>query len=122
MQKKLLIIEDNPSLIKAIKAKFENSQYRVVYAMDGEEGLIMFEKNQPDLVLLDIAMPKKDGFEVLEEIRQNLHSNVPVVILSNSKDKDMIDRAKQFGISKYLLKAETALASLVLIIDEILKD
>lgn len=122
MQKKLLIIEDNPSLIKAIKAKFENSQYRVVYAMDGEEGLIMFEKNQPDLVLLDIAMPKKDGFEVLEEIRQNLHSNVPVVILSNSKDQDMIDRVKQFGISKYLLKAETALASLVLIIDEILKD
>lgn len=96
--------------------------HRVVYAMDGEEGLMVFENEKPDLVLLDIAMPKKDGFEVLEEIRKDLQSDVLVVIFSNSKDQEMVERANSLGVSDYLLKGNTAHASLVTTINELLEN
>lgn len=88
--------------------------------MDGDEGLTVFEKEKPDLVLLDIAMPKKSGFEVLETIRIDMQSAVPVFILSNSKDEEMIDKAEKLGIDEYLLKAETSLESLLVAANEIL--
>lgn len=111
--KKVLIVEDNPTLIKALKAKFEKSQFKVAYAMDGEEGIYAFEKENPDIIILDIAMPKKDGFEVLEHLRNTLKSEVPVIILSNSKDLSLVDRAKALNVHTYLLKADTSLVTLV---------
>lgn len=120
MTKKILIIEDNPSLIKAIKAKFDSSIHQVIYAMDGEEGIAMFDAENPDLVLLDIAMPKKNGLEVLEYIRRDANSKVPVIIFSNFKEPDKVEAAESLGIECYILKAGTSLAELTDNVNKIL--
>lgn len=120
MANRILIIEDNPSLIKAIKAKFVGIKYQVSYAMDGEEGIELFDSIKPDLVLLDIAMPKKNGLEVLEYIRSEANSEVPVIIFSNFKEPDKVDAAEKLGIECYILKADTSLAELVSNVNKIL--
>ncbi len=121
MLKTILIIEDNPSLIKALKSKFEASSHRVAYAMDGEEGIEMFDKTKPDLVLLDIAMPKKNGLEVLEYIRNESHSDLPVVLFSNFDDFENTEQAKRLGVSSIILKANTSLADLSHNINQLLE-
>lgn len=121
MTKKILIIEDNPSLIKEILARFDNSKHQVVYAMDGEEGTTRFDVEDPNLVVLDINMPKKNGIEVLEYIRNEKNSNTPVIIFSNYKEKDTVEAAHNLGISEYILKADTSLAELVNIANRIVE-
>lgn len=120
MTKKLLIIEDNPSLIKTILEKFEKSNHQIVYAMDGEEGIIRFDSEEPDLVLLDINMPKKNGIEVLEYIRNERGSDTDVIIFSNHKDPEKIEIAENLGISEYILKADTSLGELVNIVNRVI--
>lgn len=113
MAKKILVVEDNPSLIKAILEKFAKSNHQVSYAMDGEEAISRFDAVEPDLVLLDINMPKKNGMEVLEYIRNEKESDVKVIIFSNKKEKDTVDTAQSLGVSEFILKADISLAELV---------
>lgn len=121
MSKKILIVEDNPSLIKEILARLTPYNHQIVYAMDGEEGTMMFDTEDPHLVILDINMPKKNGIEVLEYIRNDRDSDVPVVVFSNYSEQDTIDAANELGISEYRLKANTSLAELVSIVNRIIE-
>lgn len=90
-----------------LQKKLAQEGYEVAVAEDGEEGLRKIKEVKPDLILLDIIMPKKDGFEVLEEINKNKElGSIPVIIISNSGQAVEIDRALKMGVKDYLIKTE----------------
>lgn len=103
-KKKILIIEDEKALLEAIKSKLLISGYDVISAEDGEEGENLIKSESPDLVLLDIVLPKKDGFQILEDLKKD-SVIVPIVIISNSGQPVEIERAIKLGVKDYLIKA-----------------
>jgi DNA-binding response OmpR family regulator len=109
MAKKVLIAEDEPALLSALSAKIGRLGYITIKASDGQIALDKFKEETPDLILLDIMMPEKNGFEVLEELRNNLKSDVPVIILSNLDQTDDIEQGKKFGIIDYIIKSNISL-------------
>jgi two-component system alkaline phosphatase synthesis response regulator PhoP len=109
MSKKILIIEDDKILLELLEKKLKDVGFEVVLAIDGEEGLEKIRSEKPDLVLLDILMPKKNGVEVLEEMNKTEDINltkVPVIIISNSGQPVEIDKVLELGVKDYLVKAE----------------
>ena len=107
MVKKVLIIEDEKILSGLLDKKLKEVGYEISLAYDGEEGLQKMREEKPDLVLLDIIMPKKGGFEVLEERRQdNEIKDIPVVIISNSGQPVEISKALDLGVKDYLIKTQ----------------
>jgi len=108
-KRKIALIEDDINIKEMYKMKLELSGYDVITAEDGKEAVKLIKKAKPDLVLLDILLPKKDGFEVLKEIKDSKDEkvkSVPVIMLSNLSSKEDIDEAKKFGASDYFIKAE----------------
>lgn len=104
MKKKILIIEDEKALLETIKSKLLISGYDVISAEDGEDGENLIKSETPDLVLLDILLPKKDGFQILEDLKKD-RIVVPIVIISNSGQPVEIEKALQLGVKDYLIKA-----------------
>jgi CheY-like chemotaxis protein len=111
--KRILLVEDDRFLRKAAEVRLRRAGYTVVTAADGEEALATVTTMQPDLVLLDLIMPRMQGFEVLRVMRtqRNLDA-VPIIVLTNlSQDADR-DRAMLQGASGYLVKANLSLDAL----------
>lgn len=107
MSRKILIIEDEKLILELIHKKLANENYDVSVARDGEEGLKKLKEVQPDLVLLDIVMPKMDGFEVLEEMRKDKElQDINVIVISNSGQPVELDKARELGADDWLVKAE----------------
>jgi len=107
MAKKILIIEDEEILLNLLQRRLEREGYDVVLARDGEEGLKMMKEAEPDLILLDIIMPKKSGFQVMEEMNKDQElKKIPVIIISNSGQPVEIGRAQQLGAKDWLIKTE----------------
>lgn len=105
--KKILIIEDEKVLLEVLQKKLTVQGYEVITAQNGDEGISKIKEHKPDLVLLDIIMPKKDGFEVLTEIRKDSTIvDIPVIIISNSGQAVEIDKALALGAKDYLIKTE----------------
>jgi len=105
--KKILIIEDEEALLAMLSQKLIREGYDVVSARDGEEGFAKIKEEKPDLVLLDIVMPKMSGMEVLEKMHADKKlAKIPVIIISNSGQLVEIDKAKALGVKDYLVKAE----------------
>jgi CheY-like chemotaxis protein len=105
--KKILIIEDEKILSDLLQKKLTNEEYAVLTAANGEEGIEQMKKNKPDLVLLDILMPKKSGFEVMEDMAKNTETkDIPVIIISNSGQPVELEKAKKMGAKCCLVKAE----------------
>ncbi|MBI4022319.1 MAG: response regulator [Candidatus Andersenbacteria bacterium] len=103
---KLLLVEDDSLLIRLYQNRFTKDGHEVVAARDGEEGLVLIEREQPDLVLLDIMMPKLSGLEMLERIKANPATrSVPVVILSNVSGEAEQERALELGAVAYIVKS-----------------
>lgn len=103
---KVLIIEDDTFLLQMYSTKLELEGFEVINATDGEKGLRQAKKEQPDLILLDLILPKKDGIALLEELKQDPStSSVPVIILSNIGQKEKIDRCFALGAADYMIKA-----------------
>ncbi len=102
---RILIIEDEPVHLNVMKAKLEYEGYDVLVAVDGEAGYQMIKQEKPDLVLLDIILPKLDGFGVLEKLKKD-KINIPIIIVSNSGQPVEVDRAMKMGVKDYLVKAE----------------
>lgn len=101
------MIEDEELIIKLLGKKLASIGYEVSLAMDGQEGLEKMKKIRPDLVLLDIIMPRKGGFEVMEEMRKDPGlAKIPVIIISNSGQPLELDRAKKLGAADWLVKTE----------------
>ncbi len=112
MQKaKILIIDDSKFLSTIYSQQFIEFGYDVILAADGEEGIQKAKNENPSLILLDGVLPKKSGFEVLEEIKKGQDTkNIPVVVLSNLED-DM-EKWKQLGAVDYLIKADLSIEEL----------
>ncbi len=88
---KILLIEDDPFLSSMYSTKFEMENFAVLAAVDGEKGLKLALSEQPDIILLDIIMPKMNGFEVLEKLKDNTATkDTPVILLTNLNQKDEI--------------------------------
>ena len=102
---KILIVEDERELIDLLKAKLVKEGYEVVCAYDGEEGLKMVTLHKPDLILLDIVMPKLDGYGVLEKLSDE-SIKIPVIIISNSGQPVEIEKTKKLGAVDHLIKTE----------------
>lgn len=107
MAKKILIVEDEEILSNLLEKKLKEVGYEVGVAFDGEEGIKKIRETKPDLILLDIIMPKKGGFEVLEEINQDAElKKIPVIIISNSGQPVEISKALDLGVKDYLIKTQ----------------
>ncbi len=105
--KKIIIVEDEEILRNLLQRKLTEAGYNVEVAEDGEVGLKMIKENKPDLILLDIIMPKMGGFEMLEAMKKEEGlSDIPVVVVSNSGQPVEIDRAQQLGAKDWLVKTE----------------
>ncbi len=104
-KKKILLIEDDPFIAEMYAIKFK-SEYDFDIAQDGEAALKKLNENKPDLVLLDIILPKIDGFEILQKIKTDPNfSSIPVVLLTNLGQKENIKKGLQMGALDYIVKA-----------------
>ena len=113
-KKKILIIEDEVYLSEMYKMKFEFEGYIVLVAKDGQEGIDSTLSDKPDIILLDLVMPVKDGYQVLKELKENDETKkIPVLILSNLGQVDEIKKAMNDGADKYLIKANITPEQLV---------
>lgn len=102
---KILVIEDNEEFRKIYRDRFTQDGYDVFLAEDGEQGLLLMKKESPDLILLDIVMPIKDGFEVLKEMMHDKNlKDIPVIILSVLGEKKDIQKGLELGASDYAVK------------------
>ena len=107
MGKKILLIEDERIMIDLLQKKLVKEGYEVFVAGNGEEGLKEMRKIKPNLVLLDIIMPKKGGFEVMEEMQKDKEiKRIPVIVISNSGQPVELDRAQKLGAKDWLIKTE----------------
>lgn len=102
---KILLVEDERSLADLLEVKLKKEGYQVEVAYDGEEGYQKITEFKPDLILLDIVMPKMDGYEVLEKMNEN-GIKIPVIIISNSGQPVEIEKTKKLGAVDCLIKAE----------------
>lgn len=108
--KTILIAEDDRFLAKAYEAKLESSGFVVDLARDGEETLKKMKDAKPDIVLLDLVMPNKNGFEVLEEVQKDAAlKKIPIIIVSNLGQEADVKRGMELGATDYLVKAEFSL-------------
>jgi len=102
----ILIVEDDTFLLNIYKTKFEFENFKVSTAENGEVGLAEIRKKHPDLILLDILMPKMDGFAVLEELKKDKSiQNIPVILLTNLGQKDDVQKGLELGAKDYIIKA-----------------
>jgi len=119
----VLLVEDDPDTLEMYRLRLERDGYDVQVATDGEQGLARAIDLRPDIVFLDIRLPKLDGLEVLTKMREHgATAHLPVVILSNYGEKDLIDRGLKLGALEFLVKANTAPVDLSEGIDEWLKE
>jgi CheY-like chemotaxis protein len=114
MAKTLLLVEDDPFLSSLLKTRLMNEGFTVLYAADGEEALKILRDKKPDLMLTDLILPKKSGFEVMEAIQTDPQLNhVPIIIISNLGQDADIQRGKELGAIAYFVKAKTSIDNLV---------
>lgn len=101
----ILTIEDNPELQTVYMQMLGSHGYKVIQAMDGEEGLELARKKKPDLIVLDILLPKKNGFEVLEQLKAKaVTASIPVIISSYQSADEDVKRGLGLGADAYLIK------------------
>ena len=113
---KVLLVEDDPFLSSLLKNRLQKEGLEVNLAKDGEEALNSLKSAKPDLILLDLILPKKSGFEVMEEIRndpQMQSQEVPIIIISNLGQPEDISRGEELGAIEYFVKAKTSIDELV---------
>jgi len=104
-KKKVLIVDDERDIVKALVIRLQHNGYEVVVAFDGAQGIFMAHKENPDLIILDIRMPAGDGFSVAEKLRQsNQTEPIPIIFLTGSPEKNAEERAMQLGARFYIKK------------------
>ena len=118
---KILIVEDEKPLAKALTYKLLKSNFKVESVYDGQEGLDYIDKEDVDLVILDLMMPKMDGFTFLKKLK-DMDKKVPVIVASNLGQKKDVEEAKALGAVDYIVKSDTPLSAIVDRIQLYLKD
>ncbi|MBI2592950.1 MAG: response regulator [Candidatus Colwellbacteria bacterium] len=122
MKKTVLVVEDDVFLSQLLRNRLTKEGINVIGAKDGEEALKVLKSERPDLLLLDLILPKKSGFEVLEAIQSDpLLEKAPTIIISNlGQDSDKA-RGKTLGAIEYFVKAQTSIDDLIVKIKDFLK-
>ena len=109
---KVLVAEDDGFLANALRVKLTKTGYEVAMASDGEEAEKLFVTFKPDLLLLDLLMPKQDGFTVLQEIRKK-DTKLPIIVSSNLSQKEDLEKAMKLGATDYVVKSESSLEQII---------
>ena len=114
LNKTILLADDDQFILVAYKDGLTRAGYRVVAAQDGEEALNILKTLEPDLILLDLIMPKVNGFEVLQKVKSSDRlKDIPVIVLTNlSQDSDE-NEVRSFGVNDFLVKADVSLKDLL---------
>ncbi len=110
--KKILIVEDEKPLARVLSLKLNSAGYLTTTVFNGEEALSILSKDHFDLIILDLVMPKKDGFFILSELNR-LGIKTPVVVSSNLSQKEDVDKAKALGAVDYFVKSDITLVDVV---------
>lgn len=123
-QSKILLVEDEHFLASLLKNRLQKENFDVTVVPDGDAALNYLKSNKPDLIMLDLILPKKSGFEVLQDLRsdpQKLSDNIPIIIITNLGQPEDVAKGKELGAAGYLIKAQTPIDELVLRIKKFLK-
>lgn len=113
-EKKILLVEDDPFISELYQRKLGENGFKVKMAKDGEMAIFELKHFKPDLILLDIMLPKKSGWEVLKELKEiKKESGFKIVMLSNLGERDKIEQALEMGADDYLIKASLTPSELV---------
>ena len=105
---RVLLVEDDAALAQMYRVKLERDGYTVEVAGDGEEALTRLAHPLPDLIFLDVRLPRMDGLTFLERLRDDPRTkNMPVVIVSNYSEEELVSRGLQLGALEYLIKSQT---------------
>jgi len=114
-QSKILLVEDDTMLVRMYSKKLEMDGFKVSLAFNGEEGLEALKKEKPDIILLDIMMPKMNGVEMLKAVKADpALKDIPVVMLTNLGDrKEDIQKCKDLGAADYWVKANISLKEII---------
>lgn len=116
------LIEDDPLIAEMYMTKFTKEGYDIRHAGDGFEGLEMVKKQKPDIILLDIIMPKMDGFQVLAELRKEAaFKETPVIMLTNLGQEEDVQKGRALGATDYFIKTNFTPAAIVDKVKGILK-
>ena len=119
---KIAIIEDDPTINQMYRMKFEATGFDVQLASDGERGVALVKAFRPDLILLDLQMPQKDGYETLKEIRENEWGKaIPVIILTNLGEEESPKKLRELNIESYIVKADLTPSQVVERVKDTLK-
>ncbi|HAS85003.1 MAG TPA: response regulator [Candidatus Yonathbacteria bacterium] len=113
-KKKILIIEDDEHVSRVYEMKFLKEGYNTVLVANGEQAVEKVKSERPNLIILDLMVPKKDGFAILEEIKKNPSTaGIPVLVLSNLGGKDDQKRAVELGANDYMVKVENSMQEVI---------
>lgn len=122
MKKSILLVEDDPFLVDIYSTKLKEVGFSVEVAENGEITLKKIRERMPDLLVLDLVLPRVDGWEILKEIKTDpALAKIPVVILSNLGQKSEVDKGLSMGAVKYLIKAHYTPSEVIEEIKKILK-
>ena len=111
---KILIVEDEDTLSLVLAEKFKNEGYEIMVANNGQEALPKASRFQPDVILLDLIMPKKLGMEVLADLKSDAElALIPVIVLSNLEGDEIIKKALALGAVDYFVKTQHPMAEIV---------
>lgn len=117
--KSVLIVDDEILVVKALTRKLKQENLAIDYANDGEEALLKINRDKPDLVLLDIVMPKLDGISVLKKLKENPETkDITVIILSNLYDDKKVQELLRTNNTDYLIKVEHSLDDIIRCVKE----
>lgn len=112
--KTILFVEDESTIQRAFGDILKQAGFKMLSALDGEIGLRLALKENPDLILLDLILPKFDGFEVLKKLKENpATKKIPVIILTNLEAMEDVDRALELGATTYLVKTQYTLKEVI---------
>ena len=119
---KILVVEDDMNLQRTLIEYLKKENFETLGASNGEDGVILAKKEKPDLILLDIVLPRKNSYEVIKELKSDDNTlKIPIVLLTNLGSYSDVEKALNLGATTYLVKADYKLEEVVAKIKEILK-
>lgn len=122
-KKKILIVDDEVQIARAYRDHFDRGGYDVDVAYDGEEALTKIKDSAPDIILLDILMPRMDGLSTLKELKEDPDfKHIPVIMLTNLDQKEDMVKASESGVFLYFIKANTSLEVLDRWVKDLVED
>jgi DNA-binding response OmpR family regulator len=121
--KKILFVEDEAALQEAFGEVLKQAGYEVIMALDGEIALRLAKSEKPDLIMLDLVLPKVHGFDVLKRLKKDKETeNIPVIVLTNLEKAEDVDTAIELGAKTYLVKTQYNLEEVIDKIKKVIKD